>query len=157
MDSTKPAARSVSFSLALIAMLQFSFFGPAVGNINSEDENSHRTATPIKHVIIIIGENRTFDHIFATYKPKAGESVNNLLSEGIINEDGTPGPNFSQAQQYSADITGSPTFQLSPTTGKALYPVLPAPLNGGPTNVCCLLYTSPSPRDLSTSRMPSSA
>jgi len=25
------------------------------------------TATPIKHVIIIIGENRTFDHIFATY------------------------------------------------------------------------------------------
>ena len=25
------------------------------------------------------------------------------------------------------------------------------------TNICCLLYTSPSPRDLSTSRMPSSA
>ena len=24
-------------------------------------------------------------------------------------------------------------------------------------NICCLLYTSPSPRDLSTSRMPSSA
>ena len=29
-------------------------------------------------------------------------------------------------------------------------------VNGGLTNVC-LLYTSPSPRDLSTSRMPSSA
>ena len=27
----------------------------------------------------------------------------------------------------------------------------------GTLNVCCLLYTSPSPRDLSTSRMPSSA
>ena len=27
------------------------------------------TRTPIKHVIIIIGENRTFDHIFATYTP----------------------------------------------------------------------------------------
>ena len=26
-----------------------------------------------------------------------------------------------------------------------------------PGNNCCLLYTSPSPRDLSTSRMPSSA
>ena len=26
-----------------------------------------------------------------------------------------------------------------------------------PANLCCLLYTSPSPRDLSTSRMPSSA
>ena len=37
---------------------------------------------------------------------------------------------------------------------------IPAPLNyrGFPKSVCtCLLYTSPSPRDLSTSRMPSSA
>ena len=29
------------------------------------------TKTPIKHVIVIIGENRTFDHIFATYKPQS--------------------------------------------------------------------------------------
>jgi len=27
------------------------------------------TTTPIKHVIIIIGENRTFDHIFAPTSP----------------------------------------------------------------------------------------
>jgi phospholipase C len=102
-------------------MLQFSLFGPAVGNINADDENSHRTATPIKHVIIIIGENRTFDHIFATYKPNAGESVNNLLSEGIIKEDGTPGPHYSRAHQFSADVTGSPVFELSPTTKIALF------------------------------------
>src|ERR1700694_1156441 len=108
MEFRKSAARSVSFILALIAMLQFSLFGPAVGNINADDENSQRTATPIKHVIIIIGENRTFDHIFATYKPKEGESVNNLLSEGIIKEDGSKGPNYAIAQQYSANITGSP-------------------------------------------------
>lgn len=134
MEFRKPAARSVSFVLALIAMLQFSLFGPAVGNINAAD-NSNKTVTPIKHVIVIVGENRTFDHIFATYKPKAGESVNNLLFEGIIKEDGTPGPNFSLAQQNSADVTGSPTFQLSPAS-KTPYSVLPAPLNGGPTNVC---------------------
>lgn len=30
---------------------------------------STSTTTPIKHVIVIIGENRTFDHIFATYQP----------------------------------------------------------------------------------------
>ena len=30
----------------------------------------NRTATPIKHVIIIVGENRSFDHLFATYVPK---------------------------------------------------------------------------------------
>ena len=27
------------------------------------------TRTPIKHVVVIVGENRTFDHVFATYKP----------------------------------------------------------------------------------------
>src|SRR5262249_37080523 len=33
----------------------------------SADDRSSITATPIKHVILIIGENRTFDHVFATY------------------------------------------------------------------------------------------
>ena len=31
------------------------------------------------------------------------------------------------------------------------------PAGGGGNSITCLLYTSPSPRDLSTSRMPSSA
>ena len=52
--------------------------------------------TPIKHVIIIIGENRTFDHVFATYKPKPGQTVWNLLSEQIVKEDGSPGANYSK-------------------------------------------------------------
>ena len=65
-------------------------------------DNSNNTRTPIKHVIVIIGENRTFDHVFATYKPKHGETVDNLLSRHIINEDGTPGPNYSQSSQFSA-------------------------------------------------------
>ena len=54
-------------------------------------ESRLSTATPIKHVLIIIGENRSFDHLFATYVPRnTNESVLNLLSEGIINADGTP-------------------------------------------------------------------
>ena len=48
--------------------------------------------TPIQHVIIIIGENRSFDHVYATYKPKKGQKISNLLSRGIVNADGTPGP-----------------------------------------------------------------
>jgi phospholipase C len=41
---------------------------------------SENTLTPIKHLIIIIGENRSFDHVFATYKPvNKGEKVLNLL------------------------------------------------------------------------------
>jgi len=49
------------------------------------------TTTPIKHVIIIVGENRSFDHLFATYVPPTG-TVLNMLSQGIINADGTPAP-----------------------------------------------------------------
>ena len=101
------------------------------------------TRTPIKHAIVIIGENRTFDHIFATYKPKAGESVDNLLSRGIVNPDGSPGPNYSFAIQYTACDGGTGTtcppplgvYQTSPQS-KSLYPRLPAPLTGGPSNVC---------------------
>jgi phospholipase C len=98
-------------------------------------DNSNQTKTPIKHVIIIVGENRTFDHLFATYRPRHGNTVNNLLSQKIIDEDGNPGPNFSHATQFSADVTGSSTFQLSPTH-KAPYAKLPAPLTGGPSDVC---------------------
>jgi phospholipase C len=90
------------------------------------------TASPIKHVIVIIGENRSFDHVFATYLPKNGNHVWNLLSEGIVNADGTPGPNFSKAQQQAATDEAPDGYLLNP--GKSTFPnnVLPAPLTGGP-------------------------
>jgi phospholipase C len=91
--------------------------------------NDGNTTTPIKHVIVIIGENRSFDHLFATYQPvNKGETVLNLLSEGIINADGTPGPNYSSATQYQAlDTT---VYQSSPPKTSP-YTTLPAPLAGG--------------------------
>src|ERR1700675_2826104 len=71
------------------------------------------TLTPVKHAIIIIGENRTFDHIFATYKPvHKREKVLNLLSEGIVNADGSPGPNYGDALQYRAFDTKQ--YNLTP-------------------------------------------
>ena len=133
--STEALLRGVRVALATIAMAQFSLLGPLAESAMAHD-HSGRTATPIKHVIVIVGENRTFDHIFATYKPKHGESVDNLLSRGIVKEDGAPGRNFAEAYQYSADVTGQTTFQVSPTTKKKLYSFLPAPLNGGPTDLC---------------------
>ena len=57
------------------------------------------TATPIKHVIIVVGENHTFDNLFGTYKPRPGQTVDNLLSRGIVNADGSPGPHFARAAQ----------------------------------------------------------
>jgi len=93
-----------------------------------------KTATPIKHVIIIVGENRSFDHLFATYEPKGkGEKVSNLLSKKIINADGSPGPNFNHAHQFQ--ITSAPNgtqyFISANKTQKTLYSVLPAPDIGG--------------------------
>jgi phospholipase C len=108
-------------------------FAAGASNAKKGDSN---TVSPIKHVIVIVGENRSFDHIFATYVPKGGETVNNLLSEKIIRADGTAGSNFSQATQNSTDISGLTTFQLSPATPKSPFSPLPAPLNGGPSNVC---------------------
>jgi phospholipase C len=92
-----------------------------------------RTATPIKHVIIIVGENRSFDHVFATYVPRNNGRVRNLLSERIINADGTPGPKFAKAHQYA--ITSAPSggrfFSGADLKDKTLYDTLPAPDVGG--------------------------
>ena len=53
------------------------------------------------------------------------------------------------------NVPGVQTADATPLTGSAF----PAPATGGNGSgvYTCLLYTSPSPRDLSTSRMPSSA
>ncbi len=92
--------------------------------------NDAKTVSPIKHVIIIIGENRTFDHIFATYVPKGhGQTVSNLLSKGIINADGSPGPHYVLSTQSTAMTTSK--YEIAPATGKMPYANIPAPEAGG--------------------------
>ena len=141
MSLKRVAAKSwhvLRTAFVAVTVVQFSMAGPLAGSIQAQEIGTARdakTTSPIKHVIVIVGENRSFDHIFATYKPKKGEHVDNLLSKQIIDENGQPGPNYSEALQYSADITGSTQFELSPFNKKP-YTKLPAPLNGGPTDVC---------------------
>jgi phospholipase C len=130
---THTAMQAVRTGLAYTAIFQL-----AIGNSFAAENPQHRphdkeTRTPIKHVIVIIGENRSFDHVFATYKPtRPWEHVNNLLSEGIVNADGTRGPNFQKAAQSAATDQQPDAFLLSPS--KTSFPggVLPAPLVGGP-------------------------
>ena len=86
--------------------------------------------SPIQHVVVVFGENRSFDHVFGTYVPKAGQTVQNLLSEGIVTVYGTPGKNFKNAHQYAA--TDYTTYQINPP-GKVLFGFLPPPLAGGDT------------------------
>src|ERR1700752_676569 len=104
MSCRNVASRTLHYlraGLVSVALFQFTLGASLAGAAPAPDHDRHNgdTRSPIKHVIIIIGENRTFDHVFATYQPKHGEKVWNLLSKGIINDDGTPGRNFHKAEQ----------------------------------------------------------
>lgn len=88
--------------------------------------NDNNTTTPIKHLIVVVGENHSFDSLFATYQPQNGQHVKNLLSEGIIKADGSPGPNFNELKQSTAKDTGS-TYTLEPQRTGA-YWFLPQPV-----------------------------
>src|SRR6202140_3596406 len=130
MDTRKLPAK-VTASALTFALLCFGLGVPAkAGDDLDKSADAIKTATPIKHVIIIVGENRSFDHLYATYVPKSNsEKVLNLLSEGIINADGTPGPNFAKAHQFQivAAPNGGKFFSSADMADKALYPTLPAP------------------------------
>src|SRR5271155_2354158 len=122
--------------LASLALFQFAV-GASLANAAPQQgpskggSNDGNTASPIKHVIVIIGENRSYDHVFATYVPQNGQTTKNLLSEGIVNADGTPGPNFSKAEQLAATATNPDVFLLDPPKESFPGNVLPAPLVGG--------------------------
>ncbi len=131
------AMRAVRTGLLSTAVFQLAIGSPFANaqTARSTSSRDSETTTPIKHVIVIIGENRTFDHIFATYVPQKGETVWNLLSEGIVKADGTPGPNFPVAEQKAAYDVAPDAFMLSPdVTTSFAGNVLPAPINGGPTD-----------------------
>jgi phospholipase C len=84
------------------------------------------TTTPIKHVIVVLAENSSFDHSFD------GQRIHNLLSTGIVNADGTPGPNFKRAAQFT--VTPQPKYFIdAPDLAKTPYTTLPPPdLRGVP-------------------------
>src|SRR6516162_652673 len=126
--------RTVRAGVISAAVFQFAIGTSLLQAQSPSNSRDNDTSSPIKHVIVIIGENRTFDHVFATYVPKKGESVWNLLSEDIIQADGTPGKNFSRAEQKAAFDQAPDAFLLSPTEDTFPGNFLPAPLTGGPTD-----------------------
>jgi phospholipase C len=85
------------------------------------------TTTPIKHLLVIIGENQSFDRVFATYRAPSGDHVSNLLSKRIIDISGRPQKNFAEGAQSSAVETGA--FQLAPGD-KQTYELLPPETTG---------------------------
>ena len=128
------ALHGLRMGMASVALFQFVVGTTLSGATPAVAPNDTNTTSPIKHVIVIIGENRSFDHVFATYQPVPGQFVWNLLSEKIVNADGTPGPNFARAAQSAATDEVPDTFLLSPPKTSFAGGVLPAPLVGGPTD-----------------------
>src|SRR5215471_17422837 len=97
---------------------------------DTSDKGSRKTASPIEHVVIIVGENRSFDHIFATYVPTGrNQKVLNLLSQGIVKADGSPGRNFAKGHQFQ--LVSPPNlgkfFIGAKAANKSLYATLPPP------------------------------
>jgi len=139
---------SKSLCASALALLMLTYVPAGYGRDDSDGAvDKIPTASPIKHVIIIVGENRSFDHVYATYVPKHGSSVRNLLTEGIVNADGSPGPNFAKAHQFQiiSVPNGGKFFSSADMADKQLYVTLPPPdLNGvGPVSPAAAILTLP--------------
>ncbi len=115
-------SRGLFWTALASAGISMAVFATGMARAGQSSAETTTTTTPIKHVVLIIGENRTFDHLFGTFKPNQGQTISNLLSKGIVNADGTPGPNFSLAAQWEASDTS--TYSINPTK-TAPYSVLP--------------------------------
>lgn len=114
------------FAWGASAVMSFSLLAATVGAADDKSKDNDaadavKTESPIKHVIILIGENRGTDHTFGVYKPRGKhQTISNILSKGIVNEDGTPGPNFSLAQQFL--VKPQPLYYVgAPKAAKAAY------------------------------------
>lgn len=117
-------------AIALGAMLSTQTAAPLL-YAGQKNQNGPSTTTPIKHVIVLIGENRTFDNIYGTYVPKRG-TVENLLSLGIVTADGSPGLNSGLASQNLVNTPLPATYFIS-SSNKTEYSTLPPPhVNGAP-------------------------
>ena len=134
MDGRKHLPRGGRLGLRLgVATVALSAFATGAGAGDADKAaDKVRTASPIKHVIVVIAENSSFDHAFGTFRPRPGQRIANLLSRGIVNADGTPGPEFDTAAQFT--VSPQPKYFIAaPDGSKTPYKTLPPPdLNGVP-------------------------
>src|SRR5262249_27430813 len=128
----KTQCRRWTAAVTLATMLGSQY---GIARSDAQPAQTADTVSPIKHLVVIIGENRTFDHVYATYVPKRGQSVANLLSKGIVNADGSPGPNADAARQFKIGKIDPVAYFINtnalnnPKTAYA--PFLPTPEAGG--------------------------
>jgi len=85
---------TIASTLILIAIC-LGIFSAAPGNSSNvktrEAANTGATPStlgdprsPIRHVIVVVGENRSFDNVFGTYVPSGSQTIWNLLSQEMV-------------------------------------------------------------------------
>jgi len=74
---------------ALAASTILTTFAAAPGFAGDDAAQSPSTQTPIKHVVVIFGENESFDHYFGTY-PLAENPEIQPPEPRFVADDGTP-------------------------------------------------------------------
>lgn len=114
-----------------------------IGALSASSTTYAASNTPIKHLIVVVGENVTFDTLYGTYIPPANQSILNLVSQGIVNADGTPGRNYSKAVQKQAVNKGD-TYSISPKRTTA-YEKLPTPSKIGLLDVATFTFAGSEP------------
>src|SRR5215469_3421390 len=144
-DLRRPMGRALG-SASVIALICCGLASASQSADVDQTADHQRTATPIKHVIVLIGENHSFDNLYATYVSPSGEKVKNLLSQGIVNADGSPGPHFDLAKQFKQVppfktkyfISLAPNektpFDTLPVPGRTFAPSTPIDVNTFATN-----------------------
>lgn len=134
--------RQTLLSTLIAGTVIMSGLGSAQAGIEHGDR---ATRTPIRHLIVIIGENHTFDNVFATYKAPRGQHVDNLLSKGIVDLNGDPATRFSRGTQRQAEAEAA--YTPTPTTTHA-YTTLPQPATTYATGVPAGVPDARFPADL---------
>src|SRR5215470_1617030 len=121
------------------SLRQCLYFTTAIGALStfslSNSVLAQSTTTPIKHVIVFIGENWTFDSIYGTYTPKGNQSIANLLSKDIVKNNGTPGGNYSLSTQFQINQPYPSTYFIDANAaknGKTAYQTSPGNPSSNP-------------------------
>src|SRR5579872_67634 len=102
--------------LSTVAMLAIAATVTSVRPVAADQDDHHttnpnqlKTATPIKHLVVIFGENRSFDHYFGTY-PNAANPQGEIP---FVAKQGTPATNNYLANPLL--LTNNPN--LNPANG----------------------------------------
>jgi phospholipase C len=114
-----------------------------IGSLSASSTTYAGTSTPIKHLIVVVGENVSFDTLYGSYVPPANQTILNLLSQGIVNADGTPGPNYVKAIQKQA-INKNDEYSISPKRSTA-YEKLPTPSKIGLLDINTFTFAGAEP------------